>query len=383
MDSEISKNPKFARSIKSQDAMVEAIYKSNIGFSLSEQESYEALLGALKIDDSVERSAFLGVLLNGIMSKRPEVEEVVGLIKAALVLDDFKIENIQEIDILGEIVVGVAGSGKKGIKSTNISSCATFVAAAAGAYIIKSCSSSTSSLTGSADFIEYLGGNLKLNRDKMEQVLRKTGVGFFNIEGQIMKFDAIYGGMFHAPHALSFALAALILPIKPNIMFYGLAHPQVSISVRVLEKFGYKNSFVVASTDNGLHFLDEISVFGSTYVCGNREGEIGKINCIQPAEDLDLPRYTRDDISPGKNIEDNVLIGLRVLCGDGGSAREDMVCVNSATILYLAGKVKNLKEGYLLSKKVISEGKAYKKLKDFIVETGGNLDKIDKLREYA
>ncbi len=370
---------KYADNIKTQNPIVEGIYKLNIGFSLSEQESYDAMLSILAIENPLERSTFLGIILNGIMSKHPDVDELVGLLKATLTLDNLNLENIRQIEIAGEIVIGLAGSGKKGIKSNNISTCASFVAAAAGAFIIKPCSHATSSLTGSTDFVEKLGIKLKLDSEKTEQILRKTGLGFFSIEGQIQKFDSLYGGKFHAPHALSFALSALVLPIKPNLMFFGLSHPAVSTSVKVLDKFGYKNSFVVASTDNGLHYIDEVAVFGTTYICGNRNGKVGKINYIQPANELGLPRYSREDIKPGENIEENILLGLKVLQGIGDRAREDMVCVNSGTILYLAGKVKNLKEGYLLSKKVISEGKVIKKVKQLIIEIGGDMDIFNQL----
>lgn len=383
MKRDIKNIAKYADNIKTQNPIVEAIYKLNIGFSLSEQESYDAMLSILAIEDPFERSIFLGIILNGIMSKRPDVDEVVGLLKATLTLDNLNLENIRQIEIAGEIVIGLAGSGKKGIKSNNISTCASFVAAAAGAFIIKPLSRSTSSLTGSADFIEKLGIKLKIDSGETEQILKTTGLGFFSIEGQIQKFDSLYGGKFHAPHALSFALAALVLPIKPNLMFFGLSHPAVSTSVKVLDKFGYKNSFVVASTDNGLHYIDEVAVFGTTYVCGNRNGKVGKINCIQPANELNLPRYSREDIKPGENIEENILLGLKVLQGIGDRAREDMVCVNSGTILYLAGKVKNLNDGYLLSKNIIKEGKAMEKVRQLIVETGGDLDTLKKMIDHA
>lgn len=379
MERDIKNIDKYADNIKTQNPIIEAIYKLNIGFSLSEQESYDAMLSILAIRDPLERSTFLGIILNGIMSKRPDVDEVVGLLKATLTLDNLDWENIRQIEIAGEIVIGLAGSGKKGIKSNNISTCASFVAAAAGAFIIKPCSRSTSSLTGSADFVEKLGIKLKIDSEKTEQILKTTGLGFFSIESQIQKFDSLYGGKFHAPHALSFALAALVLPIKPNLMFFGLSHPAVSTSVKVLDKFGYKNSFVVASTDNGLHYIDEVAVFGTTYVCGNRNGKVGEVNCIQIANELDLPRYSREDIKPGENIEENILLGLKVLQGIGDLAREDMVCVNSGTILYLGRKVKNLNDGYLLSKNIIKEGKAMEKVRQLIIETGGDMDILNQL----
>jgi len=366
----------FAESITMPNLLQEAIYRINIRHDLSEEESFCVFREVLNIKDDLERGTQMGILLNGIMAKQPTLDEAVGFIKAALSIDNIKPKKI----IIGQKIVAVAGSGKKGIKTVNISSCAAIVAASLGANVAKICSKSTSSASGSSDFIEKIGANVNLPSESMIDVLKKTGIGFFKIENQIKKFDALYGGKFFAPHVLSFALAGIVLPFKPNVLLYGLSHPNISLSAKVFNRFGYKNVMVVSTTDNGIHFLDEVGVFGSTSIVGSIDGKLGDIKIIQPANILKLPRYDRGSIRPGVNEFDNIKKSVEILSGSGGGAIEDMVCVNSSTILYLAGKVKDISEGYIKSKKSIKTGAALKKLKEFIKITGGDISKLKRFK---
>ena len=349
--------------------------------NLSESESFHVFREVLSIFDNVERGTQMGILLNGLMAKHPTVEEVVGFIKAALSIDGIDLTKLRHLNLGGnKKIIAVAGSGKKGIKTTNISSCASIVAASLGAYVAKTCSSSTSSICGSSDFIKYVGANIDIPFKKMTDVLKKTGLGFFKIENRIKKFDSLYGGKFFAPHILSFGLAGLLLPFKPDILLYGLSHPNVDLSVRVFNHLGYKNAMIVSTTDNGIHFLDEVGVFGSTSIVGIIDGVIGNVKTIQPGNILRLPRYDRTSICPGFNETDNVRKSIQSLLGKEGGAIEDMICVNAATILYLAGKVKNITEGYEKSKNSIRSGKAIKTLEKFILATGGDVEKLRKFQ---
>ncbi|MEI6420499.1 MAG: hypothetical protein WCO30_02585, partial [bacterium] len=197
----------------------EAIYRINVRHDLSESESYHVFREVLNILDDVERGTQMGILLNGLMAKHPTVEEVVGFIKAALSIDEIDTNKLRKLNIgKNKKIIAVAGSGKKGIKTTNISSCAAIVAASLGSSVAKTCSSSTSSISGSSDFMENVGANISISSKLMINVLKETGLGFFKIENRIKKFDALYGGKFYAPHILSFGLAGLLLPFKPDIL---------------------------------------------------------------------------------------------------------------------------------------------------------------------
>jgi len=371
---------RFAESVAMSNPIHEAIYRINVKHDLSEDEAYNVFREVLSISNDVERGILMGILLNGLMAKTPTVEEAVGFIRAALSVDGNEPHQIPQIDIGSKNkVITLAGSGKKAIKTTNISSCAAIVAASLGVFVAKPCSKGTSSVSGSSDFMEEIGANLEISSDEMVKVMEKTKLGFFKIEGRISKFDSLYGGKFHAPHILSLGLAAMILPFKSHILLYGLSHPNISLSAKVFKKLGYDEVMVVSSTDNGIHFFDEVGVFGSTSMIGIRGGVLGNIKIIQPGDLLKLPRYDRFSIRPGRDVSENVKKSLDALSGKKKGAIVDMICVNAATILYLGGKAVDMESGYVKAKKAIESGLAIKKIKEFVAATGGGSEALEGL----
>lgn len=155
--------------IKSQNIKepYESLYKLNIGHSLDEYETEEAMTLILKEKDTSKRISLLTMLLNGIMIKGPTVNEITGLINASLGMDDLLNKQKPKISLPNnEILVGVASSGKKGIKTINITSTSCFVAASCGANIAKACSHSTSSKTGSSDFLDICGIDINIPLEK-------------------------------------------------------------------------------------------------------------------------------------------------------------------------------------------------------------------------
>ena len=75
-------------------------------------------------------------------------------------------------------LVDVVGTGGDGARTFNISTCAMFVAAAAGARVAKHGGRSVSSQSGSADAVEALGIQLNLTPQQIAQCVAETGVGF-------------------------------------------------------------------------------------------------------------------------------------------------------------------------------------------------------------
>lgn len=369
----------FAEALPVKDFLHEAIYRINVGLDLTEEMAFHAFRNCLLIKDPEKRGTFMGILLNSVMAKRPTVEETVGFIRAALSIDKLDPLSLKRIKMpKSKKIICLAGSGKKGIKTMNISSCSAIIAASLGVFVAKSCSTSTSSVTGSSDFIEAVGANIEISNEKMIKIMKDIGLGFFKIKRQIPKFDSLYGGKFYTPHVLSFALAGLVLPFKSDCLLYGLAHPNIELSVKVLLRFGIKNAMVVTNTDNGIHFLDELGIFGTTSIIGTRNASIGKLVNIQIAETLKLPTYTRKDIRSAASKEENIRLAINALSGRGEQAREDIISVNAGTLLYLAGKAGNLKEGFSMTKKAIKEGKSIEKLKEFVNVTSGNINSLKK-----
>jgi anthranilate phosphoribosyltransferase len=354
----------------------EVLYRLNVNSKIDIKLLEKAFDSILLNPQSKEKDVQLGAILTGIMSRGPKKEEIVALLKSVFKLDNFNPKKRDKIKLPhGNILIGAVGSGKKGVKTMNISTPALLTAASLGAYTAKAVSHSTSSLTGSADFLEIVGCNLNISKQKMKKIILETGFGTFKIEGLLPKFDSIYGQKFIAPHALSFGLAALASPISYDNFLYGLAHPNIELCTEVLKEFGVKNVMVASTTYDGIHFLDEMGVYGVTRIKGIKNGKIGYTKKFNPLVDLNLPKYRPKDVCEGKDEEENIKLAIDVLRGKGEKAREDVICINAGTILYLAKKAKDLKEGYKLAKGAIRQGSPYNKLIQFIEATGGKPNK--------
>ncbi len=361
------------------DAVNEVLYRLNVQSKIDLKLLEKAFDLVLSNSKPSIRDVQLGAILTGIMARGPKTEEIVALLKSVFKLDKFNPHKRYKIKLpKKELLVGAIGSGKKGIKTMNISTPALLTAASVGVYTAKVASSSTSSLTGSADFLREVGVNLNLPFKDMEKIIIKTRFGAFSIESLLPKFDSIYRKKFYAPHTLSFGLAALASPIKYDTFLYGLAHPNIELSINVLKKFGIKDVMVASTTHDNIHYLDEMGVYGITRIKGMRNGKIGYTKEFNPLIDLNLPKYRPKDICEGKDKKENIKFVIDVLRGHGEKAREDIICINAGTIIYLANKAKNLKEGYIMSKKAIKKGLPFKKLLEIIKESGGDKNKIKK-----
>jgi len=358
--------------------VAEVLYRFNVHAQVEVDLLAAAFDEILQSQHTPSKDALLSALLTGVMTKGPTVDEVVALLRCAFRLDAFVPEQRERVQIAdGRPVIAVAGSGKKGVKTINISTPSAFVAASQGVVVAKAGSSSTSSVTGSADFIRAVGAKIDMEPKQMALLLESVGIAFFAIERLLPRFDRTYGGRFYAPHVLSFGLAALAIPIAPDGLLYGLAHPDVELALKVLREFGTDHAMVISSTHDGIHFLDEVGVYGATRLVGMKEGAIGRLLTFRPTDLVEFPRYTARDIAHARTKRLNVVCSAKALAGRGQPAHEDFICLNAGNILYLAGNVGNIRQGYSVAKEAIRSGAAIKKLYAFVEATSGETAKLD------
>ena len=363
----------------------ESLYKLNIGLSLDEYESEEALSIILHEKEEQKRISLLSMLLNGIMIKGPTVNEVSGLLKAALKMDDILTKKKPRLDLpAGELLVGVASSGKKGIKTINITCTSCFVAAACGANVAKACSHSTSSKTGSSDFLDICGINLDIPFEKKNEILKKYHIAFFSIEDTTPKFAKVYGGVFYAPHAMSFGLAGLSFPVEIDSLAYGVSHPNVKLSAEVYKNFRIKNALVYSCTYDGIHYLDELLPNSFINLIRIKDLHVEKTISANISDALSLDNsFNINKIKEKKDKYNNVYASLNILKGNGNKSEIDTICVNASIFLLLANKVKSLKEGYKMAKDVLNSGKVWNLFLNVVKSYGGNPELlIKKVNEY-
>ena len=363
----------------------ESLYKLNIGHSLDEYEAEEALSTILHEKDEQKRVSLLTMLLNGVMIKGPTVNEVSGFLKAALGMDNILKKKKPKMTLPeGELLVGVSSSGKKGIKTINITSTSCFVAAACGANIAKACSHSTSSKTGSSDFLDICGIDINIPLEKKNEILNKYHISFFSIEDTTPKFAEVYGGVFYAPHAMSFGLAGLSFPVEIDSLAYGVAHPNVKLSAEVYKKFRIKNALVYSCTYDGIHYLDELIPNGFINLTRIKNSHVEKTISANIKDALSLDNsFSVNSIKEKEDKINNVLESLKILKGQGSLAEIDTICINASIFILLANKVKSLKEGYIMAKEALESGKVWDLFLKVVDLYGGNSMSLEeKLNKY-
>jgi Anthranilate phosphoribosyltransferase len=98
--------------------------------------------------------------------------------------------------------------------------------------------------------------------------------------------------------------------------------------------------------------IDEVSVFGKTTVVEVRRSSVDKYS-IEP-RDLGLGTYRVDDVRVASPL-DSVERFRRAVAGVDAAAR-DFIIANTAFALYVAGVVRDLRDGVELVKSGLDEG---------------------------
>ncbi|MFY0649220.1 MAG: anthranilate phosphoribosyltransferase [Methylophilaceae bacterium] len=298
---------------------------------------------------------YVSGILTALSIKGETIDEISA---AAQVLRD----NLTPVD-LEDDVVDTCGTGGDGLKTFNISTCASFIAAGAGVRIAKHGGRSISSSSGSADVLESLGVNVSIDNIKMKQLVDSIGIGF-------MFAPNFHPAMKHvAPirkdlgiRTIFNVLGPLANPANAKRQVIGVFNkPLTSIFSEVLKKLESKKVLVVHGQDG----MDEISMSGKTYI-----------------SELDSGSVTNYEIHPndfGFNVEDNKHlfaadvnaskeIILKILNKEDLPAK-NIVLLNSAAIIYVAGHAKNLNDAIESAVKSIQDGHALTKLKELVKES--------------
>ena len=258
-------------------------------------------------------------------------------------------------------VLEIVGTGGDGAHSINISSTAAIVIAAAGVPVTKHGNVAASSKSGAANVLEALGINVKLEPAKMEQVLQKTGICF--LHAQVYHTSMKYVGAIRKElgfRTVFNILGPLTNPAHPTMQVLGVYDEYLlQPMAQVLSSLGVKRGMVVYGQDK----LDEVSISAPTSVCEFKDGWY-KTYTIQP-EDFGLTRGTKQDIEGGEP-EYNAQISRAILSGELTGPKRDVVLLNAACGLYVAGKAECIQDGIALAAELIDTGKALEKLEEFV-----------------
>lgn len=344
------------------------LHLMNIGLPLDLDVLKSSFLEILRMPEIKERDIFLASFLSFLMLRQNK-EEIKASINAVI---EFEELSIVPHGIPDKKIMGLAGSGKKGIKTVNISTPSAIIATSCGANIVKPGSQSTSSMTGSADFFSFLGINLSANLS-IKEMLDETGFAFISIENRLAKFDKVYGHRFYIPTVLGFVLATISIPVVCDQIIYGLAYPNQNLSFDLINELKLGKPTIVSTKVQDGVYVDEIAYGNILIKNHNGQHKISPCDFIQ-----NWGSYSIVDFQEKSTLADNVLSSVRALKGENGPL-QDLYSLNSGLYLYEIGIADSLENGYKMSLDSLKNGKTYQHFRNVLNMLGGNVERLDRI----
>jgi len=298
--------------------------------------------------------AQIGALLLGLRAKGETIEEIAA---AARVMRELA----TPVTVPGNPdLVDLVGTGGDGANLFNVSTAATFVAAAGGARVAKHGNRSVSSTSGSSDVLETLGAPLALTPEQIARAIAEVGVGF-------MFAPAHHSAMRHAigPRR-ELGLRTLFNVLGPLTNPAGVRRQVLGVFdgalceplAKALGELGSEHALVVHGEDG----LDEISLAAPTQVAELRDGAVHRYT-VTP-EQLGIERRPVDGLTVDSADASARLIRA-ALAGDNDDAAA-LIALNAGATLHVAGVAGSLADGVRLAEDLIATGQAAERLKAFI-----------------
>jgi anthranilate phosphoribosyltransferase len=286
----------------------------------------------------------MAAFLTALAVRGPTVAEIVGAARAMRAAMT-KVEAPRN-------AIDVCGTGGDGAGTLNVSTATAFVVAACGIPVAKHGNRAMSSRTGAADVLETLGVPINLDVETARKSLVNPGFAFLFAPSYHPAMKNV------GPVRRDLGFRTVFNLLGPICNPAGVRRQLIGIYARewlepvahVLADLGTEKAWIVHGSDG----LDELSTTGPTRVAMLEDGQI-TVRDIVP-EDAGIPRATLAALKGG-TAEDNAR-AIRELLGGAKSAFRDIVLLNSAAALVVAGGASNLRDGVARAAEAIDTGRA-------------------------
>jgi len=294
----------------------------------------------------------LTAILIGLRMKIETKDEIIG---AAKIMRDKSLKINSPVN-----TVDTCGTGGDMSNTLNISTSASIVAASAGAIIAKHGNRSVSSKSGSADMLEKLGYKISADVKYLEKSLKKYNFCFLFAQNH-------HSAMKHvvnvrktlATRTIFNLLGPLTNPANAKNQLLGVFDKKwLNIHCEALKELGSKRALVV----HGIDGLDEITLMNNTLIAELKNNKINEY--IFNPTDFGYEYIKIEDIKGG-DPEYNAKCFINMIEGNYPNFQK-IIEINAGAALYLSKIVNNLKEGFYLARKVITERKTLKYLNKLI-----------------
>lgn len=321
------------------------------GEKLSPSESAE-LIGAI-VDGAFTDIQAAGLLV-ALAAKGEHVDEIVGAASAMR-------ERSVRVEHGLECVIDVVGTGGDGANTINISTMAALVVAACGVAVAKHGNRAASSACGSADVLEAAGFPIDLAPESAARMLQQCN------------FTFMFAPRYHpamknvAPvrrelgvKTIFNVLGPLTNPARATVQIVGVAKPELlQVMGDVLRGLGVRKGAIV----HGHRGIDEVAGDGPTRVYSFDGDETREWTIDPSAFGIDTPL----DAIVATSVDEARDAFLSILGGER-SARADVVALNAALALHVAGLEPTMERAVDRARATIAGGgalRAFERTKEF------------------
>lgn len=331
-------------------------------------EKFRPLLGKVAMGESLTRDeaayvfdrmmsgeatpSQMGALLMGLRVRGETVEEIAGAVSVMRA----KMLPVEAPDN----AVDVVGTGGDASGSYNISTCASFIVAGAGAPVAKHGNRALSSKSGAADVLSALGVRIDLPPEGISRCIAEAGIGF-------MFAPAHHPAMKHVgPTRVEMGTRTIFNLLGPLSNPAGVKRQMVGVYSKawlaplaeVLKTLGSERAWVVHGSDG----LDEITISGTTDIASLEDGHI---HTFEIAPELVGLKRAEPGALKGGDAEHNAVALRAVLDGEPGPYR-DVAILNAAAALLIAGRAPDLIHGVEMATTSLDTGSARARLETLI-----------------
>jgi anthranilate phosphoribosyltransferase len=260
--------------------------------------------------------------------------------------------------------IDTVGTGGDASGTFNISTASALVVAGCGVPVAKHGNRAFSSRSGAADVLTALGVNIDADMAVVRRCLWEIGICFLMAPRHHSATRHVGPTRVELGTRTIFnLLGPLSNPAGTRRQLVGVFAPEwVRPMAEVLGRLGAEHAWVVHGAG-----IDELTTTGISQVAEYKAGKVVEFE-VDPAE-AGLRPAAIDDLKGGEPAHNAAL--MRDLLGGAHGHLRDIVLLNSAASLIIAGRTKTLRDGIDLAARSIDRGLARQVLDRLVAATNG------------
>ena len=346
--------------------------------NLSRRESKDAFMAVI---DQHTTEMQQGAFLSALTAKGETADEIAGCFEAIYERDTAKATPASR----GALVEN-CGTGMDTLKTFNISTAASILAAAGGIKMARHGARAITSVCGTVDMAEALGVDVECSARIVSQSIDTANIGLFNGMSPEIHPSALGRILSQICFGSTLNIAAsLANPALPSLAVRGVYKREMMLpALNVMKAIGYTRALVVfGGVDQSEKGMDEASVCGETFAAElTTSGDVNEFT-FHP-EDLGLARHAPDALFPQDTVDNEARRFVSLIQGKENGARKDAALLNAGLIYYVAGQADTIAAGVQKAQEAMETDGPFRTLENWVTAQNRHPEQgLEKLHRWV